>query len=802
MRQLVDLMRLIRERLSDTQINLRPTAARLAGTFLSVVDKKSQATLGKIIHPGLLNAAMNDIKKPMRDASLASIRSGITMASIEGEGTNVLALEVLAVAVVGEVNEAAIRAGGLPDVLLLLDSVAEDFPNLDNVSSSRGQSLGEKFAATIVDCLTSSKADTRSAGSSLLEKSVQNGVIGLGSIRKATEKLKPASQRALGPLIAKISKSAPSAVQTEKENRPSMKESVSSAPRGASNSASTVAGRSGNEAKKPSKREANHGPQELVGSGSSGMASEKHKHPLESRSGSVPAASHKDIIWTEFPEEPSGSILGNLKRFWAPHISPSTASALFPTSGIRKQDDARNGCEVLLKATSIDRSNGTQFVQDQFGLILRWLVFALCSRETTTGLLEILAVVQDTLSYAIERNYELNDDEALILIPYLLEKASNAKGRFVVTYEEIQKTIRSESLLPVKRLGAVVCASMIDSAPHAKARALACQTCIPCVEHAGLAGISKKGVLGAAKFLSQETTMYRVSGLDLLEVVLGKMNGDIHRLVRICGPSLSDKGRSMLDERRSGRGDRRDSHKDESFKSPSRLSKGATPNKTPPSTLKGQREPELYDELPKLSLRSGKKFPKASAISISHDREPESSEDPFTFSLSARRADETTDQSQFGTRRNHEVLDTTLSVGTGGGAAASLRARLMKIREKASEVGEENGQEEELLTDDFAAETTVSVMTIYQNCLASIRAVLDMTGPVNDVDPQLESCVRSLKIFHVSLSKQQNYSDFISMEQQEEIRSLLLEHVDTAVDLTRRYVTLRVRLFSYSLSSF
>ena len=89
---------------------------------------------------------MNDIKKPMRDASLAAIRSGIMTASIEGEGTNVLSLEALAVAVVGEVNEAAIRAGGLPDVLLLLDSVAEDFSNLDTVNSSRGQSLGEKFA--------------------------------------------------------------------------------------------------------------------------------------------------------------------------------------------------------------------------------------------------------------------------------------------------------------------------------------------------------------------------------------------------------------------------------------------------------------------------------------------------------------------------------------------------------------------------------------------------------------------------------------------------------------------------------
>jgi hypothetical protein len=109
MKQLAELTRALRDRLTDTQINLRPTAARLAGSLLSVVEKGCQAKLGKLVFAPLINAAMNDIKKPMRDASLAAIRTGITASSLDGGDLNELALESLVSALVAEVNESSIR---------------------------------------------------------------------------------------------------------------------------------------------------------------------------------------------------------------------------------------------------------------------------------------------------------------------------------------------------------------------------------------------------------------------------------------------------------------------------------------------------------------------------------------------------------------------------------------------------------------------------------------------------------------------------------------------------------------------
>jgi hypothetical protein len=105
----MELIRILRERLSDTQINLRPLAARVVGLVLSSVDKCSQAKIGKIVYTALINSAMNDIKKPVRDASLEAIRQGITVSSLDGDGLNDLGMEGLVGALVEEVNESSIR---------------------------------------------------------------------------------------------------------------------------------------------------------------------------------------------------------------------------------------------------------------------------------------------------------------------------------------------------------------------------------------------------------------------------------------------------------------------------------------------------------------------------------------------------------------------------------------------------------------------------------------------------------------------------------------------------------------------
>lgn len=106
---LADLVRSLRDRLSDTQINLRPLAAKLIGEILGLLDKSHQAKLGKLAFPPLINSAMNDIKKPVRDSSVHAINAGLRERSTEESQVNQSSAEVFVNAVVSEVNEASIR---------------------------------------------------------------------------------------------------------------------------------------------------------------------------------------------------------------------------------------------------------------------------------------------------------------------------------------------------------------------------------------------------------------------------------------------------------------------------------------------------------------------------------------------------------------------------------------------------------------------------------------------------------------------------------------------------------------------
>jgi hypothetical protein len=109
MKPLVDLLRALRERLSDSQGNLKPVAARIIGSILASVDKSSQGKLGKVVYAPLINAAMNDSKKVMHDAAMEALRFGTSIAAIEGEGPNDLSLEAFVVALAGELNESEFK---------------------------------------------------------------------------------------------------------------------------------------------------------------------------------------------------------------------------------------------------------------------------------------------------------------------------------------------------------------------------------------------------------------------------------------------------------------------------------------------------------------------------------------------------------------------------------------------------------------------------------------------------------------------------------------------------------------------
>ena len=101
-----------------------------------------------------------------------------------------------------------------------------------------------------------------------------------------------------------------------------------------------------------------------------------------------------------------------------------------------------------------------------------------------------------------------------------------------------------------QKFGSLICVPVAERSSNAKARVLAMTECRFCVEKVGLNAIGKRGMLHVCKTLSEEPLVEnRIAALDLIEEIIRKLNGDTKRFYIACGNSLSDKAKGMIEER-------------------------------------------------------------------------------------------------------------------------------------------------------------------------------------------------------------------------------------------------------------
>ena len=407
--------------------------------------------------------------------------------------------------------------------------------------------------------------------------------------------------------------------------------------------------------------------------------------------------------------------------------------------------------------------------------------------------------------------------------------------------------VKAEDVLPTKRLGSVVAVAMIERASHAKARLAACHDCARCVDELGLSGIGKKGVLVAAAALSQETlSENRAACLELMELVLVRMNGDIQRLARICGSSLSGKARRLLEERwqkRKANGGPPRPSEDSASRRTTRIptpKKGSPPasmkaarTTSPKPSLLGSRSTDpgantiLHDELPALVLRpkGTETPPKESSRSTTNSTLGSSNNflSGFSagneslglhFSTSSMLADHATKadtssrlsfpsaSNRFAQAENNAAPSSHVDRESFG-AAASLRARLLKIREKSKHpeialaAALSSVSNNVSFSDTGAPRSTGSIYSSqvekqivdsgekspeYVSGMACIVGLLSKATPLHEADKDLDEGIEAMKKFHAALSKQQNVVVGISTEELSMLRQSIAANVDDMIE--------------------
>jgi hypothetical protein len=301
------------------------------------------------------------------------------------------------------------KALGLPDMLQTIEAIAGDLHNLDDVTAARGEKLGEKLAKLIVDCLSSSKTETRAAATSLMDVCISSGCVSPDSFRKALGRLKPALQRSVAPLIEKHAKKVPSRAVTEES---SIQEVIPPEKSIAKLSLAKLTTKGGATTMTMDEDRALD-------------AESTSKHPFSSSERARKSA--KLPFWPEYPEEPNAQSFEELNKVWGTLLPLDSSSRLFPRTGVKKQDDAKEGCDVLIEAITADRAAGSKMVIEHLGFVLRWLDYVFCTRESPNGLNGLLVVAKDLFSFLVEQCYSLKEEDTLIVLPRLIEKASTAK---------------------------------------------------------------------------------------------------------------------------------------------------------------------------------------------------------------------------------------------------------------------------------------------------------------------------------------------------------------------------------------
>jgi hypothetical protein len=358
--------------------------------------------------------------------------------------------------------------------------------------------------------------------------------------------------------------------------------------------------------------------------------------------------------------------------------------------------------------------------------------------------------------------------------------------------------------------------------------------------------LGKKGLLVAAKTLSEETLPEnRVAALDLMEAVLLKMDGDVEKLASICGTTyLSDKAAALVEERwrkhsvsrpssslhASKRDDRsRRRSQIPTTKTVRRIDVTEPYNAIPsPKSMKADRfasvSAGLRDELPSLKLRldeRGGTFSTKPAESTTQSMGPFafSFEPPHHFLRKYESVDNSVDATAGATYANvlpGASLDalpsnhTDPSSSQTDGVAASLRARLLKIRENQRENKVESrptvstssfppalSPPDSPLTEPAVALETMLVRdqsvdsgevsgSPYPIFRASLEELLHTKMPVPEADPRLVACTGALKKYHAAISNQPTAASDLSYTECLALRQDISDNtVETVENLIR-----------------
>lgn len=522
-----ELLRALKARLTDSNANLKVKAAQVIGIVAASIGP-DVAKMSKILGTSLLSG-VSDNKKSMQSASIEALHRWVR----HNNQTSPACVESL----LSAVSEALLNPVGRAE---LLGWAAEHLKSCEKVDLTC-------LVVPTVQCLMDKSSEAREKAQLVLAeviKSVGKDII----LTTGCRDIKPAQMRTLKPILDKVSESivdAPAATPVPTIAAPPQQLQVSTAAVEFMPQPSPGLSRPSLLQRKSVGASAGIGSRPQLPR--TGSLREEISTPREEpiallkMSGTKVSRLTKGQYNKWIFDTNSLSEMNNRKSEieaeWRPFLAPEFHAKLFAPS-------LEKGMMAAINDLSLCVSNQPQELLASLDLVLKW-----CTLRIVDNNVQALAKLLDFLVYLFEMlkgmSYQLDDVEASILLPYLLQESGQSKPRFRVRFRDIMRLIvdsySTEKYVPY----------LMDCFNTSKNMKSRCE-CIDLIEFivtaSGFHTVGKKCVKEIGKYVVAHEKELRESAINALVAVYTRTDGNVDKFFRFTGVT-TQQGMDLLSGR-------------------------------------------------------------------------------------------------------------------------------------------------------------------------------------------------------------------------------------------------------------
>lgn len=534
-----EVLRALKARLSDSNANLKVKAAQVIGVVASSIGP-DVGKMSKILGASLLGGVA-DNKKTMQAAAVEALHKWVR----HNNQTSPACVESLLPAV----SEALLNPVGRAE---LLGWAAEHLKNCDKLDLS-------SLVAPTVQCLMDKSSEAREKAQSVLAEVIRS--VGKDTVlTTGCRDIKPAQMRTLRPLIQKVCDSvvetattaAPPAPVTATPSMPApqLPPAASETPtrvgpgasrlaRGNSLPSKAGAASSGGMRSQLMRAGSLRAGDSAMGEGSDdGEASPTALLKMNStKSARLAKSQFNKWIFKSTSVTEMNSRKAEVEAEWKPYLSADFHAKLFAPT-------LEKGMMAAVADLMTCASSQPREVLAALDLVLKWCTLRIVDNnvQALAKLLEFLVKLFEMLK---GMSYQLDDVEASIFLPYLLQESGQSKPRFRVRFRDIMKLV-VDVYNPEKYVNYLM--ECFIGCKNMKSR---CE-CIDLIEHIatihGLHVLGKRCVKEVGKYVVAHEKELRESAINALVAVYTRTDGNLDKFFRFTGVT-SQQGMDLLNAR-------------------------------------------------------------------------------------------------------------------------------------------------------------------------------------------------------------------------------------------------------------